>query len=246
MLGCFFAQESIVKKMILRRLLIICISVLVLVSATVEAASLINVPLNPDLSDFNRETYRFIHRLLNKRILPGIRRGSLPLTRKQVVSYLLEVDQKQKDDEIALSTIDQERLSTLLTFYREVRENPKQVIENDVGGVSNPDTRKQSPAGRRLHLMTMTGKDYRFSFDLRASQRVIAHLVDNLSEEQPTEGNMHVTTFYPHLYGQVGETFAFTTDIAHRFVYGEFFNDFFPDETKIRQLGGGLKNRNCH
>ena len=222
---------SDVSRHIVRKLLIVCISVLVLVSTTAWAASLINVPLNPDLSDFNRETYRFIHRLLNKRVLPGIRRGSLPLTRKQVVSYLLEVDQKQKNGEIALSVIDQERLNTLLTFYREARA---------------PIT--QSPArNRRLHLMTMKGKkkgkDYRFSFDLRASQRVIAHLVDNLSEEEPSEGNMHVTTFYPHLYGQVGETFAFTTDIAHRFVYGEFFDDFFPDETKIRQLEGGLKNR---
>ena len=231
------------RRPIVRKLLIVCISVLVLVSTTAEAASLINVPLNPDLSDFNRETYRFVHRLLNKRVLPGIRRGSLPLTRKQVVSYLLEVDRKQKNGEIALSVIDQQRLSILLAFYREVRapitQSPKQVIENGSG-----ETIKQSPPGnRRLHLMTMTGEDYRFSFDLRASQRVIAHLVDNLSEEQPTEGNMHVTTFYPHLYGQVGETFAFTTDIAHRFVYGEFFNDFFPDETKIRQLEGGLKNR---
>ena len=222
---------SDVSRHIIRKLLIVCISVLVLVSTTAWTASLINVPLNPDLSDFNRETYRFIHRLLNKRVLSGIRRGSLPLTRKQVVSYLLEVDQKQKNGEIALSAIDQERLNTLLTFYREVRV---------------PIT--QSPArSRRLHLMTMKGKkkgkDYQFSFDLRASQRVIAHLVDNLSEEQPSEGNMHVTTFYPHLYGQVGETFAFTTDIAHRFVYGELFDDFFPDETKIRQLEGGLKNR---
>ena len=107
--------------MILRSLLIVYLAMLVLVSGTAEPASLINVPLNPDLSDFNRETYRFIHRLLNKRVLPGIRRGSLPLTRKQVVSCLLEVDQKQKNGEIALSAIDQERLSTLLTFYREVR-----------------------------------------------------------------------------------------------------------------------------
>ena len=240
------ARMSIVGK-----LLIICLSVLVLVSATVEGASLINVPLNPELSDFNRETYRFVHRLLNKRVLPGIRRGSLPLTRKQVASYLLEVDQKQKNGEIALSAIDQERLNTLLVFYREARvspttQGPAQVIEN-----SSEETGKQSPPGRRLHLMTMKGKkkgkDYLFSFDLRASQRVIAHLVDNVSVEagspSPYEGNMHVTTLYPHLYGQVGETFAFTTDIAHRFVYGEFFEDFFPDETKIRQLEGGLKNR---
>lgn len=192
-----------------------------------DADSLINVPLNPNLSDFNRETYRFVHRLLNKRVLPGIRRGSLPLTRKQVASYLLEVHRKQQNGEITLSTIDQEQLNVLLAFYSEAGT--------------------QIPPRRRLHLMTMAGQkagqDYRFSFDLRASQRTITHLVDNLSEEPPVEGNMFVTTIYPQLYGQVGETFAFTTDIAHRFVYGEIFEDLFPDETKIRQLEGNLKNR---
>ena len=202
-----------------------------------QAASLINVPLKSELSDFNRETYRFIHRLLNKRVLPGISRGSLPLTRKQVVSYLLEVYQKQKNGEITLSTIDQERLNTLLAFYREALEFSKPATEN------GSEAATQIPDSGRLHVMTMAGEDYRFSFDLRSSQRVITHLVDNLSDEQPVEGNMFVTTFYPHLYGQAGESFAFTTDVAHRFVYGEIFDDFFPDETKIRQLEGGLKNR---
>ena len=222
---------------VLRNLLITYLAMLLLTSPLTEASSLINVPLNPDLSDFNRETYRFVHRLLNKRVLPGIRRGSLPLTRKQVVSYLLEVHRKQENGEIELSAIDQARLNALLTFYREVREFPKIATENGATATT------QNQSNGRLHVMTMAGGDYRFSFDLRASQRTITHLVDNISEEQPVEGNMFVTTIYPHVYGQVGETFAFTTDIAHRFVYGEIFEDFFPDETKIRQLEGGLKNR---
>ena len=222
---------------VLRNLLVIYLAMLLLASPLTEASSLINVPLNPDLSDFNRETYRFVHRLLNKRVLPGIRRGSLPLTRKQVVSYLLEVHRKQDNGEIELSTIDQARLNALLTFYREVREFPKIVTENGATATT------ESQSNGRLHVMTMAGEDYRFSFDLRASQRTITHLVDNISEAQPVEGNMFVTTIYPHLYGQAGETFAFTTDIAHRFVYGEIFEDFFPDETKIRQLEGTLKNR---
>ena len=222
---------------VLRNLLITYLAMLLLASPLTEASSLINVPLNPDLSDFNRETYRFVHRLLNKRVLPGIRRGSLPLTRKQVVSYLLEVHRKQENGEIELSTIDQARLNALLTFYREVREFPKITTENGATATT------QSQSNGRLHVMTMAGEDYRFSFDLRASQRTITHLVDNISEAQPVEGNMFVTTIYPHLYGQAGETFAFTTDIAHRFVYGEIFEDFFPDETKIRQLEGNLKNR---
>ena len=54
---------------------------------------------------------------------------------------------------------------------------------------------------------------------------------------------MFVTTIYPQLYGQVDETFAFTTDIAHRFIYGEIFEDLFPDETKNRQFEGDIKNR---
>ncbi len=223
--------------MILRSFLIIYLATLVTTLPTAQAASLINVPLKSELSDFNRETYQFIHRLLNKRVLPGISRGSLPLTRKQVVSYLLEVYQKQKNGAITLSTIDQERLNTLLAFYREALEFSKPATEN------SSEAATQIPDSGRLHVMTMAGEDYRFSFDLRSSQRVITHLVDNLSDEQPVEGNMFVTTFYPHLYGQAGESFAFTTDVAHRFVYGEIFDDFFPDETKIRQLEGGLKNR---
>ena len=232
---------------ILRSLLIIYFAIFVTAFPLVQAASLINVPLKSELSDFNRETYRFIHRLLNKRVLPGISRGSLPLTRKQVVTYLLEVYQKQENGEITLSTIDQERLNALLAFYREALEfsNAGVPVANSVRGntENNSETARQIPDSGRLHVMTMAGEDYRFSFDLRGSQRVITHLVDNLSDEQPVEGNMLVTTFYPHLYGQAGETFAFTTDIAHRFVYGEIFDDFFPDETKIRQLEGGLKNR---
>ena len=216
---------------------IITILCILLHAEKAAAASLINVPLKSELSDFNRETYRFIHRLLNKRVLPGIPRGSLPLTRKQVVSSLLEVYQKQENGEITLSALDRERLNALLAFYREAREFSKPATEN------GNEAATQIPSSGRLHVMTMAGEDYRFSFDLRGSQRVITHLVDNVSDEQPVEGNMFVTTFYPHLYGQVGETFAFTTDIAHRFIYGEIFDDFFPDETKIRQLEGVLKNR---
>ena len=202
--------------MISRSLLIICVLIFALTSGLVDADSLINVPLNPNLSDFNRETYRFVYRLLNKRVLPGIRRGSLPLTRKQVATYLLEVHQKHENGEISLSAIDQERLNALLAFYSEAGT--------------------QIPPRGRPHLMTTAGQkagqDYRFSFDLRASQRTITHLVDNISEEQPVEGNMFITTIYPQVYGQVGETFAFTTDTAQRFVYGEHFDDFFPDEAK--------------
>ena len=222
---------------LLRTLLIVYTAALILTSPVVHAASLVNVPLNPELSDFNRETYRFIYRLLNKRVLPGITRGSLPLTRGQVVSSLMKVARQVDAGEITLSAIDQGRLNTFLTFYREAGELPEPPQKNGAAG------KTQNPPGRRLHLMTLADENYRFSLDLRASQRVITRFVDNLSSEQPAEGNMHITTLFPHIYGQFEESFAFTADMAYRFLYGDIFDDVFPDESKYRQLEGELKNR---
>ena len=137
----------------LRNALIFSLVILILICPLADADSLINVPLNPNLSDFNRETYRFIHRLLNKRVIPGIRRGSLPLTRKQVVSYLLEAHQKQKNGEIELTAIDQARLNALLSFYREAGELPKTTLKND--SRTTPESRSDG----RLHVMTMAGEN---------------------------------------------------------------------------------------
>ena len=210
--------------MSLRIVLILCAIIHFCYLPFGEAASLINVPLNPDISDFNTETYRFIHRLLNKRVLSGVARGSLPFTRKQVASFLMDVSQKQEKGEIALSVNDQKRLNALLAFYAEAGT--------------------QTASNRRLHLMTLTDDStYRFSFDLRAAQQEITRLVDNVSEMPADEGNMHITTLYPHLYGQFEESFAFTTDMAYRFLYGDIFDDVFRDESKYRQLEGELKNR---
>ena len=210
--------------MSLRIVLILCAIIHFCYLPFGEAASLINVPLNPDISDFNTETYRFIHRLLNKRVLSGVARGSLPFTRKQVASFLMDVSQKQEKGEIALSVNDQKRLNALLAFYAEAGT--------------------QTASNRRLHLMTLTDDStYRFSFDLRAAHQEITRLVDNVSEMPADEGNMHITTLYPHLYGQFEESFAFTTDMAYRFLYGDIFDDVFRDESKYRQLEGELKNR---
>ena len=80
----------------------------------VKANSLINVPLNAEISDFNAETYAFIHRILNKRLLPGITRGSLPLTRGKIARLLLKLSEKHAKDKITLSKIDQGRLKALM------------------------------------------------------------------------------------------------------------------------------------
>ena len=207
-----------------RILLLLCALLLICYIPFCHASPLINVPLNPNLSDFNTETYRFIQRLLNKRVLKGVTRGSLPFTRKQVASLLLEVSQKQENGELTLSVNDQKRLKEFLAFYSEAGT--------------------ETPPDRRLHLFSLTDDStFRLSFDLRAGQHEITRLVDNISELPTDEGNMHVTSLFPHVYGQVEDSFAFSADMAYRFLYGDFFDDVYRDESKYRQLEGELKNR---
>ncbi len=210
--------------MSLRISIVFCALFLICYIPFCHASPLINVPLNPNLSDFNTETYRFIQRLLNKRVLKGVTRGSLPFTRKQVVTLLLEVSQKQENGELTLSVNDQKRLKEFLAFYSEAGT--------------------ETPPDRRLHLLSLTDDStFRLSFDLRAGQHEITRLVDNISEQPTEEGNMHVTSLFPHVYGQVEDSFAFSADMAYRFLYGDFFDDVYRDESKYRQLEGELKNR---
>ncbi len=210
--------------MSLRISIVFCALFLICYIPLCHGSPLINVPLNPNLSDFNTETYRFIQRLLNKRVLKGVTRGSLPFTRKQVVTLLLEVSQKQENGELTLSVNDQKRLREFLAFYSEAGT--------------------ETPPDRRLHLFSLTDDStFRLSFDLRAGQHEITRLVDNISELPTDEGNMHVTSLFPHIYGQVEDSFAFSADMAYRFLYGDFFDDVYRDESKYRQLEGELKNR---
>lgn len=210
--------------MSLRISIVFCALFLICYIPFCHGSPLINVPLNPNLSDFNTETYRFIQRLLNKRVLKGVTRGSLPFTRKQVVTLLLEVSQKQENGELTLSVNDQKRLREFLAFYSEAGT--------------------ETPPDRRLHLFSLTDDStFRLSFDLRAGQHEITRLVDNISELPTDEGNMHVTSLFPHIYGQVEDSFAFSADMAYRFLYGDFFDDVYRDESKYRQLEGELKNR---
>ena len=87
--------------------------------------------------------------------------------------------------------------------------------------------------------MQLKGDDYHFAFDLAASQRAISRT----SAAFPMEGTTHITSLLPHVYGQVRDDFAFSTDIGYHFLYGEKFKDLFPDEPLYDHFGGDLQNR---
>ena len=199
-----------------------CILLLVCFSAPpIEANSLINLPLNDEVSDFSAEAYAFIYRFLNKRVLPGIPRGSLPLTRGEVATLLLDLYEKHANSEIALSQVDQERLNTLMHLFAD--ELPRDL----------------SPSRPRLHIAQLKSDNYHFAFDLAVSQRAISRH----SNTSLMEGTAHITTLLPHVHGQVRDDFAFSTDIGYHFLYGELFGDLFPDEASYTHFDGDLQNK---
>ena len=195
---------------------IACFSVLLVCFSVppVTANSLINLPLNPEVSDFSSETYAFVYRFLNKRALPGINRGSLPMARGQVAALLLGLSQKHENGEVVLSRIDQERLKAFMQLFAD--EVP-------------PD---QNPTRRRLHLMQLKGDDYHFAFDLAVAQGTVSRN----SAIFPKEGTTYITTLLPHVHGQVRDDFAFSTNIGAHSLYGEVFEDLFPDESSFSQF----------
>ncbi|MBI1922645.1 hypothetical protein HYR99_00190 [Candidatus Poribacteria bacterium] len=199
-----------------------------------EADSLINLPLNPEISDFNHETYAFVYRFLNKRALPGMTRGSLPLTRGQIASLLLQLSEKQASGEITLSQIDQSRLKALMGLFADSTPHPQPPSPKALG-----EGAKGVREGHRLHIMQLKGDAYRFAFDLAASQRAISRA----SAAFPMEGTAHITSLLPNVHGQVRDDFAFSTNIGYHFLYGNMFEDLFPDEASYSHFEGAVQNK---
>ena len=195
--------------------------VVCLCTQPVEANSLINVPLNAKISDFSDETYAFVYRFLNKRALPGITRGSIPLTRGQITDLLSSLSHKHVNGEINLSRIDQEHLTAFLQLFADA-------LPAD-----------QISARRRLHVMQLKGDGYHFALDLAVAQETVSRTVDVVSEA----GTTYITTLLPHVHGQVRDDFAFSTNIGYNFLYGKRFDDLFPDEALYTHFGGDLENR---
>ena len=200
----------------------LCIAFSCLSIPPIEANSLINVSLNADISDFGTETYSFVNRILNKRLVPGITRGSLPLTRGEVVSLLSALSQKHIDGEIELSYVDKQHLRALMQLYTD------ELPLTHVG------------SRRWLHVMHSKDDDYHLVFDLAASQRAISRS----SAAFPMRGITHITSLIPHVHGQIRDDFAFSTNPGYNFLYGEIFADILPDETWYPHgIEGNLENR---
>ncbi|MCZ6680328.1 MAG: hypothetical protein O7E52_24115 [Candidatus Poribacteria bacterium] len=200
---------------------LLCVLRVLFFPPTTAANTLINIPLNTEVSDFNGESYAFVYRFLNKRALPGITRGSLPLTRGKIAVLLSNLSQKHASGEIRLSKIDHQRLNALMQLFAD--ELP-------------PD---QVPSQRRLHVLQLAGDNYHFAFDLAASQRAISRNSDVF----PRDGTTHITSLLPHVHGQVRDDFAFSTNIGYHFLYGEIFEDLLPDESSYIHFDGDLQNR---
>lgn len=189
-------------------------------SPPVFASSLVNLPLNDSISDFNEEAYDFVHRFLCKRFVKGFPRGILPLSRGEISAILLELEKKQEKGEISLSKTDKGRLEALLAYFSDELQ--------ELGERSN----------KRRHVMFLKGEQYQFSADFSLLQESLTRTGKSFS----LEGREYITSILPDIHGQVRHDFAFASSMAYRFLYGDFFADIFRDESSWTQFEGKLQN----
>lgn len=185
---------------------------------SLPAAQLINVPLKDNISDFNREAYEFVYRFLTKRMVEGIERGTLPLSRGEINNILLELKKKQENGAIHLSEVDKERLEALLAYFSDELQQA---------------TEKNEGLKKRRHVLSLKGEQNLFSVDLSLLQE--SRTRKGLSFSQ--KGTQYTTSILPSVYGQVRHDFAFSSTMAYRFLTGDFFADTFVDESRYSQYG---------
>ena len=207
---------------LLRPLLIALIFHFYLFTPMTQGSSLINIPLKSEMAIFSDETYAFIFRCLNKRLIPGITRGSLPLTRGQVASILMALSEKHKNREITLSKIDQKRLEALMQLFADELPVPRADFSK-----------------RRLHLLQSKGQSHHFAIDFAASQQAISRT----NAVFPMAGTTHVTGLLPHIHGQIRNDLGFSTRVASYALYGDAFEDLFASETSVGILNRDLEFR---
>ena len=206
----------------LPRLLIALIFLSHLFAPSIQASSLINIPLKSEMSIFGDETYTFIFRALNKRLSPGITRGSLPLTRGQVAAILADLSEKHESGEITLSKIDQKRLEAFMQLFADELPAPQAALSK-----------------RRLHLFQSKGPDHHFAIDFAASQQSISRS----NAVFPKAGTTHITGLIPHIHGQIRHDFGFSTRVASYALSGAAFQDLFASETSVNILNRDLEFR---
>ena len=198
-------------------LCLLLFSLTVLITSVVEGAPYANLVSSGAgiAQPQTEEAYTFLYRQLTQCHLPGATRGALPWPREQVAGFLFALQDHKK-----LTQTDKLRLDALLQYFQ--HDLPAHAVKER----------------RRWHVMQLTGDDYRFALDLGIAQEATVR-----SDVFEPSGTNHTTSLLPHVYGQVGDNFAFSTDIAYRFLYGEIFDDLYPDEASYRQLEGDLQNR---
>ncbi len=176
--------------------------------------SLINIPLKSDILEPGQESYNLIHRFANKKFTPNFSRGIKPYTRQTVVGIFLKVYDQWKNNRIQLSEIDLYHLKQLIRLYSKDIEAEGEII---------------SP------ILRTKNHYYTFAMELGVAQsfeKFISYQKDQV----------YVTSVRPHVYGRIHDNFAFSTNIAYNFVYGDYSIDRRFDGTVINQFSGELIN----
>lgn len=213
--GDFFLKQTVnkIKRNYLKLLLI---SIILLLSASITSAQLLDVPLGDNLYN---EVYEFVDRMIASGYVTEFSKNTRPYSRGEVAKILIELDKKIKDGSLKLNQVETQKLGQyILVFSDELRA---------LG---------YSTAEHKSHLFQTQGEKHKFGFDFGLGENII-------SRKQEAEKNKrgYVTLFRPTATGQIQDNFAFLTDLKVYYISGAQFPDIPKTEVRMSQPGKEVK-----
>jgi len=179
-------------------------------ASLLHADSLINISVDNELYTFSDDIYNFIARLVAKGAIEDFPKNIFPYSRGEVARILTDLSLKVKRGEIRLSVIEEERLKILRTLFS------KALGETEVQKTKKP-------------LFHTEGDEYYLSMGGGLTQKAIYRGGKGF----PKNGETSITSLLPGVSGQIGDSFAFSSDMKWEFHVGDIFVDLFPDQTRF-------------
>ena len=203
---------------------------LAIISLPLNSQTLLNLTTKSSLSHVNSDMYRFFFRLTNMYLPFSIHKGSLPLSIKEMSDVMLSIRDLKEAKSIELSYLDNQLLTKYISLTTAT-----------LGSLQQPRTDQRSTNHHKSHLMSLESDEYIFAWDMSFTQKISQHL-----KKKSTGNRTYQSIFFPHVYGQVGDDFVFSTNIAYRFLYGDIWDTYdpYPEEFSYHQVNGELANGN--
>lgn len=183
----------------------------------VYADSLINVSVDDGIYKFSDDIYDLIARFSTKGYIISLPMNIYPYSQGEISKLLNDISLQKEQGKIKLSTVEEAQLKNVISLFVNKKANSVEV---------------------KRAILESKGNEYHFIFGSGLSQETISRKGDEFS----SVGTTVITSLQPYIFGEIQDSFAFSSNMKWEFHYVDTFPDLFVDETKISYKKLNMEN----